>query len=194
MAILRKVVAHADRQNRDPYQLIAHRFFGLTVGRMSYGFDQLFGEHVGSVGAFCSIAPGLKIGGFEHPLEYVSTHPFLFYKNRGIVAADRRLDDRICKRNAKVRIGNDGWIGEGVKILSGVTICDGAVVGANSVVTKDVEPYSVVAGNPAKLIRYRFDVETRRRVAASCWWLWTDEEIKRRLPEFYVPNLFCLEL
>ena len=76
-------------------------------------------------------------------------------------------------------IGNDVWIGEGVKIKAGVTIGDGAVVGMGSIVTKDLEPYGIYAGNPAKLIRRRFDDDTIEQLIKLKWWEWSDETIER---------------
>jgi carbonic anhydrase/acetyltransferase-like protein (isoleucine patch superfamily) len=78
-----------------------------------------------------------------------------------------------------VVIGNDAWVGYEALILSGVTIGDGAVVGARSVVTRDVEPYSIVGGNPAKHIRYRFDEQTRAALLRIRWWDWPEEKVKR---------------
>ena len=75
-------------------------------------------------------------------------------------------------------IGHDVWIGLGATVLSGVSVGHGAVIGAGSVVSKWVPPYAVVAGNPAQVVRYRFDAETRRRLLALCWWDWEDEEIQ----------------
>ena len=82
--------------------------------------------------------------------------------------------------NQGVEIGNDVWIGEAVFINDGVKIGTGAVVGAHSVVTKDVPPYAIVAGVPAKMIRYRFDEETIQKLLESKWWEWADEKLDRK--------------
>jgi len=81
-------------------------------------------------------------------------------------------------------IGNDVWIGANVTILSGVTVGDGAVIGANTLVTKDVEPYSIVNGTPAQHVRYRFEEATIKKLLDSKWWNWEDEKIKKHLAEF----------
>jgi virginiamycin A acetyltransferase len=90
-----------------------------------------------------------------------------------------QLQKRI-KRKGQVLIGNDVWIGDGVTILGGVRICDGAVVAAGAIVTKDVPPYAVVGGNPARIIKYRFDEDTIKRLERIQWWNWSSEEITAR--------------
>jgi virginiamycin A acetyltransferase len=193
LALLGKVVARLDRQNAEPYQLIARRFFDIRVGRMSYGAAQPFDQHVESVGAFCSIAPGLHIAGFDHPIEYVTTHPFLYYKSRGFIDQDRPLSMKTAARNTKVVIGNDVWIGENVTLLRGVTVGDGAIVGAHAPVTEDVLPYSIVGGLPAKLIRYHFPEHVREALRRIAWWTWSDAEIRDRVRWFYDPEEFARE-
>ena len=81
-----------------------------------------------------------------------------------------------------VTLGNDVWIGSGATILSGVTIGDGAVVAAKAVVTRDVRPYSVVAGNPAREVKRRFDEATSERVRAMAWWDWPEDRLRREHP------------
>ena len=83
--------------------------------------------------------------------------------------------------SGRILIGNDVWIGAGVQILSGVKIGNGAIVGAGSVVTRNVPPYAVVAGNPARVIRYRFSDETIERIQASKWWMWTEEQLRNNV-------------
>ena len=95
-------------------------------------------------------------------------------------------DDLMSISKGPIIVGNDVWIGFRSIILSGVTIGDGAVIYAGSVVTKDIPPYAIVAGVPAKIIRYRFDAKTIERLARVAWWDWPDEVIKSRLDDFLI--------
>lgn len=122
-----------------------------------------------TIGKFCSIASNCVIGPPNHPVDRASTHP-AFYLN--IQHYAYQFVDTSNDPSAELRtaIGNDVWLGANVFIKRGVTIGDGAIVGAGSVVTKDVEPYSIVVGVPAKVLRQRFDAETMSRLQASRWW------------------------
>lgn len=86
-------------------------------------------------------------------------------------------------------IGNDVWIGSNVTIMSGVTIGDGAAIAANSTVTRDVDPYAIVAGNPARLLRRRFDPETIERLLEVAWWNWSDERIEENIELLCSPEV-----
>jgi acetyltransferase-like isoleucine patch superfamily enzyme len=120
------------------------------------------------IGKFCSIASGVKIGLGKHPINFVSTSP-LFY------AKKNPLNFQIVKKTSfteheKVYICNDVWIGTNAVILDGITIGNGAIIGANSVVTKNVEPYSIVGGVPAKEIKKRFSKEIIEKLENLKWW------------------------
>lgn len=121
------------------------------------------------IGKFCSIGPNCKIGLGKHPSKYfVSTHP-IFYSNLNqsqiTFADDCYYDEFGC-----INIGNDVWLGANVIILDGVTISDGCIVGAGAVVTKNMPPYSVVGGIPAKLIKYRFEEKDIQKLINLKWW------------------------
>ena len=158
---------------------------GVTVGRHSYGYDEnTFGifTHGASieVGAFCSIAREARIlAGSEHITTRVTTFPLnaLLFDPAGGNAAD-------VLNKGTTRIGNDVWVGLGATVLSGVSIGDGAVIGAGAVVSKSVPSYAIVAGNPAQIIRYRFDNVTCCRLLALQWWEWSDEQIIALKPWF----------
>ena len=134
-----------------------------------------------SIGRFCSIAYDVKIGLGNHPLERTSTHPFSYKKKYGFVEADQLFETEITESTI---IGNDVWIGANAIILAGVKVGDGAVVGANSLVMNDVDPYSIVVGTPAKHIKYRFDRETREKLLNDKWWNWDEKTIKKNIHKF----------
>jgi len=127
------------------------------------------------VGSFCSIASGVTIGGARHPMEFVSTSP-VFLSHRDSVK--EKFARHQYSGVTMTTIGNDVWIGERALIKAGVNIGHGAVIGMGSVVTKDVEPYAVVAGNPSKLIRMRFDKETVQALLNAKWWNLPDDELR----------------
>ena len=150
------------------------------VGRYSYGMPEIrFPTDYSTltIGSFCSIASHVAVYlGGEHRTDYVTTYPF------GYIHEDTfPLEQPKGKTGTRgdVVIGNDVWIGGQVTIMSGVTIGDGAVIANNSHVVKDVAPYALVGGNPARLIRYRFTAEQIERLLEIKWWSWTDEKIGR---------------
>ena len=143
------------------------------------------------IGAFCSISNDVVIGGGRHPIEWVGMSP-VFYEGKDSVTAKFSTHKR--KPNKKVVIGHDVWIGEKVLISQGVQIGIGAVIGMGSVVTKDVAPYAIVGGVPAKLIRMRFDELTISKLLQSQWWDFTDEQLTAYAKYFKNPNLFIEKL
>lgn len=126
------------------------------------------------IGAFCSIASNVKIGGVAHPVHFVSTSPVFLSHKDSIKAKFARHDYLPI---VKTTVGHDVWIGEGAFIKAGVRIGTGAVVGMGAVVTKDVPPYAIVAGNPARVIRYRFSDEMIQSLIATAWWDKSDAEL-----------------
>jgi acetyltransferase-like isoleucine patch superfamily enzyme len=126
---------------------------------------------------YCSIASNVTIllGG-EHQSEWITTYPF-----KTILAFDVSIDFKEHKSKGDVVIGNDVWIGANATILSGVTIGNGAIIGAGSVVTKDVPDYAIVGGNPAKIIRYRFEKEIIEELLKIEWWNWSTQKINNNI-------------
>ena len=133
------------------------------------------------IGKFCSIACGTKFlfNSANHALDSLSTYPFpLFSEEWGLEAKNvaESWDNK-----GDIIIGNDVWIGFEAVILAGVTIGDGAIVGARAVVTKDVAPYTIVGGVPAKPIRKRFDAQTIKALLEMRWWDWDEEKIAQNI-------------
>ena len=149
------------------------------------------------IGRYCSIAPGVKVVSGNHPTKnYVSTHP-LFYLDRdycGINFKPSALYKEYSYTDNSHKwyceIGNDVWIGENALLLNGVKIGNGAIIASGSVVTKDVEPYAIVAGVPARIIRYRFDKETIDKINNSCWWDKDLSILKKNVDRFANSNSF----
>ena len=145
-----------------------------SVGRFSKIRDS-------KIGTYNSISWDVTIGAVSHPMDRISMHAFTYRKQFGISDKDIMIPQKTT------RIGNDVWIGYGAIILSGVTIGDGAIIGAGAVVTKDVEPYTVVAGVPAKVIKKRFEDEVIEKLLLLKWWEFSDEKLKSNLNLFEKP-------
>lgn len=144
-------------------------FHGVTVGPYSYGSCMVPGILPPGtlVGNYCSSAEGLRVFRRNHPIDFLSQHPFFYNSELGLIVQDAigRIEDN------PLSIGNDVWIGAGVTILPGCrSIGNGAIVGAGSVLTRDIPPFTIYVGNPARLIRDRFSPEIRDMIEKSCWW------------------------
>lgn len=152
-----------------------HAGGNVSIGRYSVvngpGTVLLSSIHGISIGSFCSIAREVIIQEYNHPLERVST----FYLEKNVFGLTSK-DEVISK--GPIVIGNDVWIGAKSIILSGVNIGDGAVVAAGSVVTKNVPPYAIMGGNPARVIRYRFPADVISTLLSLQWWDWSIERIE----------------
>ena len=161
-------------------------FYDSSIGRHSYvGYNSEI--HSCDIGSFCSIANQLIVGGAKHPLDWVSTSP-VFYNVGG--GTGFHLGSHEMEPLKRTTIGNDVWIGSRVTIMQGLTIGNGAIIGAGSIVTKDVPPYAVVAGSPAKVIKYRFDEVMIQQLQESKWWELSDELLKQFSTIMNKPDVF----
>lgn len=164
----------------------------MIVGKHTYGHQSIqiakWDEcHHVRIGNFCSLAQGLKIFlGGNHRTDWITTFPFGHIHQSIFPNFDGRGHPA---SHGNVIIGNDVWIGSDVTIMSGVTIGDGAVIAANSHVVKDVPAYSIVGGNPAKVIRFRFSPEQIAKLLEVQWWNWEDSKINVHLPLLCSSNL-----
>lgn len=134
------------------------------------------------IGKFCSIGPDVKIGLGKHPTNFVSTSP-VFYSEMNPLGVNFVKGSHFLEYE-KTIIGNDVWIGANAIIMDGVKVGDGAIIAAGAVVTKDVEPYAIVGGIPAKLLRYRFDREIIKELLIVKWWDWNYEKINDNIDDF----------
>jgi chloramphenicol O-acetyltransferase type B len=145
------------------------------------------------IGAFCSVGPLVNIGGLgTHPTRWLSTHPS-FYSTRGQSGAIYAKKD-LYSELAKTTIGNDIWIGAKALILDGVEIGDGAIIAAGSVITKNIPPYAIVGGVPAKLIRYRFSDDVIQRLIRWKWWELSDYVLAKLADNFCNTEDWTVEL
>lgn len=154
----------------------------MSYGKYTYGKPTIKFENPYAkltVGKFCSIGGNVIVYlGGEHRTDYITTYPF-GYMHLDVFPLNRQYDSKFTKGD--VIIGNDVWIGDNVTIMSGITIGDGAVIANSSHIVKNVEPYTIVGGNPARLIKYRFSSEEIVKLLELKWWNWDDTKIKENI-------------
>lgn len=176
-------------------------YYTTEVGRYSYGPIAHDNEIVESVGSFCSFAVGSSVE-INHSTQYISTHPMIYHgseENRqifglpyeGYNSSDWYVPGIQPKgkinRARRVKIGNDVWFGKDVTVTNFSNIGNGVIAGAGAVITKDVPDYAIVLGVPAKIVGYRYEPQQIAALNRIQWWNWTDEEIRERHDDFYLP-------
>lgn len=157
------------------------KFHDVDVGLYTYGCFYNFDIRPGvSFGRYCSVAKNVVIIDANHPVSHKSTHPFFYSPDFGIIKESQI-------NHIPTVIGNDVWIGRNALLTPSVRVVgDGAIIAAGAVVTKDIPPYAIVGGNPAKVIRYRFSERQIQELLKEKWWEREIQEIKHRGDEFIV--------
>ncbi|MEE2944612.1 MAG: chloramphenicol acetyltransferase [Pseudomonadota bacterium] len=159
------------------------RLLNSTLG--DYSYCERFCDIANTtIGKFANIASFVRIGATDHPLNTASLHHFLY--RSGCYWDDAEHDQAFFEHRASRRatLGHDIWVGHGAMIKPEVTIGHGAVIAAGAIVTKDVAPYTIVAGTPAKVLRLRQPAEIAERMIALAWWDWDHEQIRAALQDF----------
>lgn len=163
-----------------------------TIGDYSYlGPDCSVAD--AEIGRFCAIAASVRIGPPNHPMDRPTLHRFSYCPEYYVAGVERDQRFFAQRRAEKVIIGNDVWIGHGVTVLPKVKVGDGAILAAGAVVTKDVEPYTIVGGVPARRIRERLPRALAERLQRMAWWDWPFATIMERLADFQSTDVegFC---
>jgi phosphonate metabolism protein (transferase hexapeptide repeat family) len=136
-----------------------------------------------TIGKFCAIASDVRINALNHPMERISQHKITYRPNEYFLFSKVDKDFREARKSAVVEIGHDVWIGHGAIILPGIKIGHGAVIAAGAVVTKNVEAFAVVAGVPAKRIKWRFTKPIRNRIIKLAWWDWDHDQLAKAVED-----------
>jgi virginiamycin A acetyltransferase len=183
--VLRRLIREALLRGKDaelyskPLRIIFSKYNGVEIGMYSYGPFYADLQPGTKIGRYSSMPRNLLVINASHPITHKSCHPFFFNPDLGYV------NDLLISRRTKLTIGNDVYIGLEVTIMPAViSIGDGAVIAAGSVVVKDVPPFAIVGGNPAKIIRFRFNQKTIDKIVASQWWEKDIEELRADELEF----------
>ncbi len=167
---------------------------GCTLVETSFGDYSYAADHVAiiytEVGRFCSIASHVRINPGNHPMDRVTQHHLTYRRAQYGFAEHDDAAFFAWRRAHSCRVGHDVWIGHSATIMPGVTIGTGAVVGASAVVTRDVAPYQIVAGVPARPLRLRFPPEVARRLLAIAWWEWDRATLEARFDDLRDPLAF----
>lgn len=176
-------------------------FSGKTIiGRYSCGSICCNHQWIESIGSFCSFAPGVEVV-TNHEMRYITTHPMIYagcnceYETIPYSTLEHQKwffpkvqpRSEMIKKQKRLRIGNDVWLGRNVIITNSANIGNGVIAAAGAVITKDIPDYAIVAGVPARIIRYRYTPAQIVELNKIAWWNWSDKEIRERYDDFYLP-------
>jgi phosphonate metabolism protein (transferase hexapeptide repeat family) len=154
-----------------------------TLGDYSYCVENTQIAYA-TIGKFANIAAHVRIYASRHPIELASLHHFTYRSSWYFEDAEDNRDFFDWRAEHAITIGHDTWIGHGAVIMPGVTVGNGAIVGSNAVVTRDVPPYAIAVGVPAKIIRSRFDARMAERMENLAWWDWPHDKLRETLADF----------
>lgn len=158
------------------------QFLDSSLG--DYSYIERDGEAIyASIGKFCAVAAHCRINALNHPMERISQHKITYRPNEYFAGAKLDKAFREERISQRVEIGHDVWIGHGAIVLPGVKIGHGAVVAAGAVVTKDVPPHAVVAGVPARFLKWRFAPEISARIIRLSWWDWEHDRLAQAIDD-----------
>jgi phosphonate metabolism protein (transferase hexapeptide repeat family) len=161
------------------------QFWDSELGDYSYVERQ--SEVIYSViGRFCAIASDVRLNALSHPIERVSQHKVTYRPNEYFAHAKLDKAFRDGRAAQRVTIGHDVWVGHGAIVMPGVSIGHGAVIAAGAVVTRDVPPYAIVAGVPARFLKWRFAPDIAHRIVSLAWWDWDDAKLAAAVPDMQV--------
>jgi phosphonate metabolism protein (transferase hexapeptide repeat family) len=158
------------------------QFWDSELGDYSYIERQSEAIYT-SIGKFSAVASDVRLNALAHPIDRVSQHKITYRPNEYFLGAKLDKAFRERRRQARVEIGNDVWIGHGAIVMPGVKIGHGAVVAAGAVVTKDVAPYAIVAGVPARFLKWRFEPHLAERLIALAWWDWHHDRLAQAVAD-----------
>ena len=186
--IWRRLLGRSELQDSDRQQVkFRKRYPKYDLGVGTYGMSIVHDLDEGTtlrIGAYCSIAGNVQIFlGAQHCISWVSSYPFPEF------LPEASHIKNPCGSRGDVVIGSDVWLCSNCTILSGVTIGHGAVIASGAVISRDVEPYAIMAGNPARKVRWRFDEPTRLALLESSWWEWPEEEIRQIVDKLCSDNI-----